>query len=144
MVLELKDPKCLPYVKYPRSYTPEQRQTIQEQVPKLPKAGRLDRPTAPMPQPATPYGKRAAQFVWCKTCESSTQFSKNRSKGSAISAPSSTKWVDLTASRVWARPTGFYNSLFGSRIVTWLRFATRKGMGVRPMWIRTQNGGLGV
>ena len=25
MVLELKDPKCLPYVKYPRSYTPEQR-----------------------------------------------------------------------------------------------------------------------
>ena len=41
MILELKDPDCSPHVAHPRSYTPEQRQMIQEEVSKLSKAGAI-------------------------------------------------------------------------------------------------------
>ena len=41
MILELKVPKCSPYVAHPRSYTPEQWQMIQEEVSKLSKAGAI-------------------------------------------------------------------------------------------------------
>ena len=40
-ILELKDPKPSPYVAHPRSYIPEQRQMIQEEVSKLSKAGAI-------------------------------------------------------------------------------------------------------
>lgn len=33
--------------------------------------GRFGRPTVLMPQPATPYEKRTARFVWCKISEGS-------------------------------------------------------------------------
>ena len=110
MILELKDPKCSPYVAHPRSYIPEQRQNIQEEVSKLLKAGVIRPSHSAYASACHTLRIKDGSVREVQDFRGLNALVKRQSGGSETFPPSSTKWLDLTASRAPTSPPGFYNS----------------------------------
>ena len=123
MILELKDPECSPYVAHQRSYTPEQRQMIQEDVSKLSKAGAI----RPSHNAYAPARKKAGTVRVVQGFRGLNALLKGQSGGLG-NLP--TIFDEMSGSNCFTcldLASGFYNSRSESWTVTSLRFATRKG-----------------
>ena len=99
-IVELMDPECFPKVRHPRSYTPEQRQMIPEEVSNPPEAGAIQ--PCPSAYLSACHTVRTKDFI-VRVVQDSRGLNallKDQSVGPATFPPSSTTWVDLTALRV--------------------------------------------